>query len=137
MSDTVPIANFRTRMEAEVAAGLLLAGEIPYVIQSAEGMLHGPLGPGATIFVREDDVGEARELLDGSDPGPEEERARAVLVASTATAEDADGTIKRLDGVGIPYLTRSAGGRHSLHVFVRSEHADRARRVLTAEADET
>ena len=123
-------------MEAEVAAGLLHAGEIPYVIQSAEGMLHGPLGPGATIFVREEDVGEAQELLDGTDPGPEE-RARAVLVASTATPEDADGTIKRLDGAGIPFLTRSAGGRHSLHVFVRSEHAERARRVLIVEEDET
>ncbi len=136
MSDTVPIANFRTRMEAEVAAGLLRVGGIPYVIQSAEGMLHGPLGPGATIFVREKDIEEARELLDGSDPGPEE-RVRAVLVASTATPEDADGTIKCLDGAGIPYLTRSAGGRSSLHVFVRSEHADRARRVLVAEKDET
>ena len=129
MTDTVPVVNFRTRLEAEVAAGLLRGAKMPYVIQSSEGMLHGPLGPGATIFVRLEDVDYARELLDGSDPETAGE-ARAVLLASTATRADADDTAKRLDDAGIPYLTRSAGGRISTHVFVRREHVDRALRAL-------
>ncbi len=57
------LANFRTRLEAEAAANLLKNAGIPYLIQSAEGMLHGPLLPGATIYVAPELADEAREVL--------------------------------------------------------------------------
>jgi Putative prokaryotic signal transducing protein len=60
---TVPVANFRTKMGAEMAAGLLQEREIPYVIQSTEGILHGPIMPGATILVPASAVEEARQIL--------------------------------------------------------------------------
>ena len=63
MTETVPVANYRTKLEAEFAAGALAAASIPYVIQSMEAILHGPLGPGATILVRAEHAARARELL--------------------------------------------------------------------------
>jgi hypothetical protein len=57
------LANFRTRLEAEAAAVLLKNAGIPYLLQSAEGMLHGPLLPGATIYVSQELAQEAREVL--------------------------------------------------------------------------
>jgi hypothetical protein len=62
--DLTPVANFRTRVEAELAASFL---DVPYVIKSSEGGQYGPLGEGTTIFVRPDDVARAHELLDESD----------------------------------------------------------------------
>jgi hypothetical protein len=64
--DLTPVANFRTRVEAELAARFL---DIPYVISSGEGGQYGPLGDGTTIFVRANDVSRARDLL--GEPGPE------------------------------------------------------------------
>ncbi len=64
MEDHVAVANFRTKMEAEAAAGLLANEGIPSLIQSQEGMMHGPLGPGATVYVADRDAERARELLD-------------------------------------------------------------------------
>ena len=63
MSDAVKLANFRTKTEAEAAAGLLKQAGIPYLIQSAEGMLHGPLFPGATIYVAPELLDKAREVF--------------------------------------------------------------------------
>lgn len=63
MITTVAVANFRTQLEAEVAAKALEAADIPYVIQSAEGMAHGPIFPGATIRVRAEDAEAAHEAL--------------------------------------------------------------------------
>jgi hypothetical protein len=63
MNDAVKLANFRTKTEAEAAAGLLKNAGIPYLIQSAEGMLHGPLFPGATIYVAPELLDEARDVL--------------------------------------------------------------------------
>jgi hypothetical protein len=63
MKDAVELANFRTKTEAEAAAGLLKNAGIPYLIQSAEGMLHGPLYPGATIYVAPELLDDAREVL--------------------------------------------------------------------------
>jgi len=60
---TVPVANFRTKMRAEMAGGLLDEREIPYVIQSGEGILHGPIMPGATILVSASVFDEARQIL--------------------------------------------------------------------------
>ncbi|UCF18467.1 MAG: DUF2007 domain-containing protein [Gemmatimonadota bacterium] len=57
------LANFRTRLEAEAAGNLLKNAGIPYLIQSAEGMLHGPLLPGATIYVAPELAEEAREII--------------------------------------------------------------------------
>lgn len=72
MHDLVAIANFRTKLEAEMAAGLLDNAGIPYLIQSTEGILHGPLSPGATILVGETVVSHARVVLgeppEGSQP---------------------------------------------------------------------
>ena len=72
MHDPVAIANFRTKLEAEMAAGLLDTAGIPYLIQSTEGILHGPLSPGATILVGETAASHARVVLgkppEGSQP---------------------------------------------------------------------
>ena len=72
MHDPVAIANFRTKLEAEMAAGLLDNAGIPYLIQSTEGILHGPLSPGATILVGETVASHARVVLgkppEGSQP---------------------------------------------------------------------
>ncbi len=60
----VAVANFRTRAEAETAAGLLLGADVPYVIQSREGMQMGPGPSGTTILVRPQDEGQARQILE-------------------------------------------------------------------------
>ena len=51
-------------MEAETVATVLANNGIPCLIQSQEGMMHGPLGTGATIFVAEADAERAREVID-------------------------------------------------------------------------
>jgi hypothetical protein len=71
MADRVKIANFRTKAEAEAAAGLLKNAGIPYLIQSAEGMLHGPFFPGATIYVAPELAPLARDVLGLADDDPE------------------------------------------------------------------
>lgn len=63
MKDLIKIANYRTKIEAEAAAVLLQNEGIPYLIQSQEGMLHGPLTPGATIYVAPEAAEHAREVL--------------------------------------------------------------------------
>ncbi len=68
MSDLVAIANFQTKAEAEMAGGLLEAAGIPFVIQSTEGILHGPINPGATVLVGEAAAPHARAAL-GQPPG--------------------------------------------------------------------
>ncbi|UCC73933.1 MAG: DUF2007 domain-containing protein [Gemmatimonadota bacterium] len=73
MKDAVKVANFRTKTEAEAAAGLLKNAGIPYLIQSAEGMLHGPLNPGATIYVAPEAADRAREVLGIIDADEEDE----------------------------------------------------------------
>ena len=47
MDAPVEITNFRTKLEAEIAGGILESAGIPYLIQHSEGILHGPLSPGA------------------------------------------------------------------------------------------
>lgn len=59
----VAVANFRTRAEAETAAGLLLGADVPYVIQSREGAQLGPGPSGTTILVRPQDEGQTRQIL--------------------------------------------------------------------------
>jgi hypothetical protein len=68
MGGTVAIANFRTKVEAEIAGGILEAAGIPCVIQSTEGILHGPINPGASILVSEAVEEHARAVL-GRPPG--------------------------------------------------------------------
>jgi hydrogenase maturation factor len=63
MGSTVAIANFRTKVEAEIAGAMLKAAGIPYVLQSTEGMLHGPINPGASILVSDAVAEHAREVL--------------------------------------------------------------------------
>ena len=71
MRDLTPIANFRTRVEAELAAKLLEGANLPFVIDSSESAQYGPLGVGTTIFVRAEDADRARDLLDeGTDSDP-------------------------------------------------------------------
>jgi hypothetical protein len=67
MTKSVAVGNFRTKLDAEIAAGLLDRERIPYRIQSTEGMLHGPIAPGATIYVPGKLEAEARQIL--SDAG--------------------------------------------------------------------
>jgi hypothetical protein len=57
------IANFRTRLEAETASGLLVAEGIPFLIQSREAAGLGPGPAGASILVREEHAGQATEIL--------------------------------------------------------------------------
>jgi hypothetical protein len=63
MHEPVLIANFRTRLDAESAGGLLTYAGIPFVIQSPEGIGMGPLSTGASLLVRDDQVEEARRVL--------------------------------------------------------------------------
>jgi hypothetical protein len=63
MKDLVEIANFKTKAEAEAAAALLKNEGIPSLIQSQEGMLHGPFYPGATLYVVPEVAERAREVL--------------------------------------------------------------------------
>ncbi len=72
MKDLVEVANYRTKAEAEAAAVLLKNAGIPSLIQSQEGMLYGPLSPGATIYVAPEAASLAREVLGVSD-GDEDE----------------------------------------------------------------
>lgn len=72
MDDLVAVANYKTKVEAEAAAVLLKNAGIPYLIQSQEGMLHGPLFPGATLHVVPELAAEARDVLGVAD---EEEEA--------------------------------------------------------------
>ena len=69
MDNLVAVANFRTSTEAEIAAGLLAQAAIPHLVQSAEGMKHGPLSGGASILVRPGDERTARDTL-GAFAGP-------------------------------------------------------------------
>ena len=72
MEEPVAVANFRTKMEAEIAAAALDEEGIPYLIQSQEGMLYGPLYPGATLYVPAADAARAREIIPDGFLIPEE-----------------------------------------------------------------
>jgi hypothetical protein len=61
--EPVVVANFRTRLDAESAGGLLAHAGIPFLIQSPEGMGLGPLPQGASLIVRRDQAEAAREVL--------------------------------------------------------------------------
>jgi hypothetical protein len=74
MDAPVAIANYRTKLEAETAAGVLAAEKIPYLIQSGEGAMVGPLSPGATLFVTRENAERARTLLEESGLTPPEGR---------------------------------------------------------------
>jgi hypothetical protein len=63
VNDLHAIGNFRTVVEAEVSAGLLREADIPYLIQSAEGIGLLPVTGGATILVRPDDFAQAAKVL--------------------------------------------------------------------------
>lgn len=63
MPKLVHIANFRTKLDAEMAGGLLDGQEIPYVIQSGEGMRLGPLSPGSSLLVAPEQAEAARRIL--------------------------------------------------------------------------
>jgi hypothetical protein len=63
MTDLQAIGNFRTTVEAEVAAGLLREAEIPYLIQGGEGTGVVPMSGGATILVRSGDLPDAARVL--------------------------------------------------------------------------
>lgn len=56
------VANFRTRLEAETAAGLLAGEGIPYLIQSSEGM-GIPTPPGSDLLVKPEDLLRATLVL--------------------------------------------------------------------------
>lgn len=126
MTDTVAVANYRSRLEAELAARLLEGAAIPYVINSPEGMLHGPLPGGATILVRAADADLARELLREWDDRREPPEARRVALLPAVS--ESDRLVDGLRAAGVPALVRTVDGM--LEVWVRREHADRAARLL-------
>jgi hypothetical protein len=136
VSDTVAVANYRTLLEAELAAHLLEGMQIPYVINSPEGMLYGPLAQGATILVRAEHADLAREVLTGGD-GEALARApgRVARLLTVRSRDEAERTIATLRDSGIPALCHaSREGSETDHgtydIFVRRAHADRALRVL-------
>ncbi len=63
MNSPIEIANFRTKLEAEIAGGILESAGIPYLTQHSEGILHGPLSPGAAILVSHHLAVQARAAL--------------------------------------------------------------------------
>lgn len=128
MTDVVPIANYRTHLEAEVAAKLLEAAGVPYVINSQEGMLHGPMGDGATILVRAADADLARQAL-----GDEVAAAppQVLCVGRFADPAEAERARAALVDEGVPALVAvepGDGARHAL--FVPAVHGARARKLL-------
>jgi hypothetical protein len=130
VTDVIPIANFRTRLEAELAARLLEGADVPYVINSPEGMLHGPLGNGATILVRTEDVEFAREVLSTAEAV---EPARVTRIVTCPTPEAATRVRDALQAAGIPALSTTLPGNPGHQrdtVFVPAAHAARARRVI-------
>ncbi|MEX0690612.1 MAG: hypothetical protein WD934_10670 [Gemmatimonadales bacterium] len=131
MTDTVVVATFRTRAEAELAALSLQGAEIPYLIQSAEGMMHGPLGPGAQIRVLSAAAPAARELLGELAADAPEAATRRLVALGTWREADLDPIVARLDGVDIPYVIEHAGDATGpCTVFVRREHQLPAGRAL-------
>lgn len=130
MTDILPIANFRTRLEAEVAARALDGASVPYVINSQEGMLHGPLGDGATILVRAADVELARQVLAGEPSSSPPQVARVATCPGTAAAERVRAA---LAAAGIPALSTGDPADATSDrqiVFVPAQQAARARRVI-------
>jgi hypothetical protein len=125
MSNPVVVASYRTHLEAEVAARILEVAGIPCVINSAEGMLYGPMGVGATILVRPEDADAAREVLLGRGSA---EGCAAALIAVLPESRDSGVRVDRVREQGVPVLVRAESGR--LSVWVRREHADRAARLL-------
>jgi len=131
VDSTVVVASYRTRLEAELALRLLEAMDIPCVINSAEGMLHGPLAPGATVSVRTGDAGLAREVL--AENVDAEPPSQAACAARCPTPEDAARVAGVLRDAGIPAFERVGGDteeRQTRDVFVRRAHAERARILL-------
>lgn len=63
MARLVTVANFRTRLDAEVAGGLLAAAGIPFLIQSGEGMGIVPAPAGADLKVNPEDAERAHAIL--------------------------------------------------------------------------
>jgi hypothetical protein len=130
VTDVIPIANFRTRLEAELAARLLEGAAVPYLINSPEGMAHGPLADGATLLVRAEDVELAREVLGTVPPTA---TARVVRIATCPDAAASGRVREALQAAGISALSTAVrddpgGERHA--VFVPAAHAARARRVI-------
>jgi hypothetical protein len=134
VTDIIPIANFRTRLDAELAARLLEGAAVPYIINSSEGMLHGPLSGGATILVRTEDVDLARDAL-AQRPG--RRGARVARIATCPSIEAAARVRDALGRAGIPVLSMpdryGVAGAESHGVFVPRAHMARARRVIQAE----
>jgi hypothetical protein len=133
VTETARVANFRTRLEAELAGQLLDALDIPYVINSAEGMAYGPLGLGATIIVRAEHADLAREALtaaQGGDIAP----PHVVRLGPPLPERMAEELIAALRRAGLSPLARSSVGgdtaAREVSVFVRSDQAEDARRVV-------
>jgi hypothetical protein len=62
---TVVVANYRTQLEAEVAAQTLEASGIRCVIRSGEGAYYGPMAAGADLLVLREDADRAALALKG------------------------------------------------------------------------
>jgi nucleotide-binding universal stress UspA family protein len=131
VTETVQVASYRTQLEAELAARLLEGLDIPYVINSLEGMAYGPFAPGAMILVRAEDAELAREALTAAERGDGEPHVvRLGPPVSEHVARVISETLRR---AGIQVLTRSSAGEGTpgeIAVFVRRDQADDARLLL-------
>jgi hypothetical protein len=132
MTDTVSVASFRTRIEAEVAAQVLENLGIPCVVNSPESMACGPLGTGTVILVRAEDAELAREALtvdQALDVEP-----RVVRLGPDLPADEARTLSDALRRASIQVLTRTSwsdeGTDPRVSVFVRRDQAEDARQVL-------
>ena len=63
MSDTVVVAAFPHRYEAEMAAGYLKDAEVPFAIFADDGGGAYPLGTGAQVVVPQEVAEWVREVL--------------------------------------------------------------------------
>ena len=133
MHETVVVASFRTRAEAELAALSLNGAGVPFLIQSSEGMMHGPFAPGAEIRVPASAAAAARDLLqdvtDASALGAE--APRRLVALGTYPESELGSIVERLDAVHVPYvIEHPEGDATSCVVFVRREHQLPAGRAI-------
>jgi hypothetical protein len=63
VSETVVVAAFAHRYQADLAAGYLKDADIPVVVFAEDGGGAYPLGMGANVVVPEEEAERAREVL--------------------------------------------------------------------------
>lgn len=125
MNETIVVATFRTRAEAELAGVSLDGGGIPYLIQ--------PRSSGAEIRVLPDALEAAREVLaDLLAPPTRACRTRRLVPLGRFGDEGAlREAVTSLEHHDLPYVIAHPDRPAGLWtLFVRREHALPARRIV-------